>query len=233
MERGGIRSHRLGISATAAPPRSGEVYRTPIEDTFDGIRFEVSRMLESVKDSRREPLVVDTARYLAQGAVDYAIQMGENVTEANQKLYMLEGFHWWCQHYCFFLQDPTGIEYFQIPQRMIRQKLTPVEILEWIWSPVRNGMALSRGIDPSSLSTPEGKASGDCEEFVALELAFCVSVDIYPVKFIFGGNDGTLHHVWGAAHTGDGWHQSDPTQKGFKLDETLPFDHYDEVEVPL
>lgn len=225
---------RLGVAATARPPRAGEVFATPLDPGFGGIRFEVQRAVEYVREGRKDPLVVDTARYIAYLAADTAKQMGASDEEANSKLTAFEGIHYWCQANFHYVQDPTDIEYMQTANRMIRQKYTPAEILEWIWKPIAEGMANVRGFDISELKLPEGKAIGDCEEAApVLVCSLCVALDIYPVKFIFGGNDGTLHHVWAGAHTGDGWHESDITQTRFKLDETVPFDHHDELIVPL
>lgn len=74
---------------------------------------------------------------------------------------------------------------------------------------------------------------GDCEESVSLMLGMCGALDIAPVKFRFGGNGDTLHHVWGRVLADGNWYDSDITEPGYKLGEYSPFDHYEEYEVPL
>jgi len=227
------RLRRLGIAIDAAPPAYGEVLRTPLEDDFGGIRFEVGRAVQYVKEGGADPLVVDTARYCAMLARDTAEQLGFPVTPENAKLIDLEGVFLWVQANFVYVDDPTGVEVMQTAPRMLRQKMTPHEVLEWMWAPIRDGMALARGIDPSELSCPEGKVIGDCEEAACLLLAMAAALDIGPLKFRFGGNDGQLHHVWASAMAGGEWRDMDATQRQLGFDQFLPFDHFDELEVEL
>lgn len=232
----GVRHHghiRLGVAADAAPPRAGEVFSTPLEDTFNGIRFEVRRMVEYVRMARKDPLVVDTARYIAERSGAAADAMGyptQSMTDQDKKLLFLEGILYWCQESYFYVCDPNGIEYIQTPDRMMRQKNTPEEMLKLFWGPISTRMAQARGIDPSTLQMPDGRAIGDCEEGVTLALSLCVALDITPVRFQFGGNEGTLHHVWCGVHAGGDWHQFDVTQSGYGLDQVIPFENYDHLD---
>lgn len=223
---------RLGISVDSPPPKAGEVVSTPIPDDFDGIRFEVARMVEYVRAAKRDPLVVDTGRYIAERSAAAIEQMGyptSTMTDSERKLLFVEGIIYWCQENFFYVCDPSGIEYMQTPGRMIRQQRSPAELLEIFFDPINRRMAHARGVDPAS-SMPDGRAVGDCEEGVILSLSLCVALDIVPVRFEFGGNDGTLHHVWSGVHTGEAWHQFDVTQPTLGLDQVLPFENYDTLD---
>lgn len=224
---------RLGISVDAPPPKAGDVISTPIPDDFDGIRFEVSRMVEYVRAAKRDPLVVDTARYIAERSAAASDQMGSPVvamSDSERKLLFVEGIVYWCQENYFYVCDPAGIELMQTSGRMIRQQRTPRELLEVFFNPIMNRMAQARGVDPSGIHMPDGRAIGDCEEGVVLSLSLCVALDIVPVRFEFGGNDGTLHHVWSGVHTGEAWHQFDVTQPTLGVDQVLPFENYDTLD---
>lgn len=227
------RPRKMGIAINAPPPEPGQEFRTPLEDDWNGIRFEVGRAVEYVRQGRTDPLVVDTARYVSMLSRETAEQMGFEVTPENAKLIDLEGLFYWVRNKFCYVDDPTGAEVMQTAARMIRQMETPREILEWIWAPIRDGMAEARGVDQGLLHVPEGKAIGDCEEGVILILTLAASLDIAPIKFRFGGNEGTLHHVWGSAFAGGEWREMDVTQKHLAFDQHLPFDHYDEFEIEL
>ena len=220
---------------TAPSPRVGEVVSTPIPDTFQGIRFEVGRMVEHVRNARRDAMVLDVARYIAERTAVAANAMGVDInsmTESEKKLLFLEGIVYWCQESFFFVSDPTGIEVMETPARQLRRYRTPAEILEIFWGPILKRMGKARGIDTSSIEMPEGRAVGDCEEGVCLSLGLATALDIAPVRFEFGGakGTGTLHHVWSGVYVGDELHQFDVTQPQLGLGEVLPFEHYDFLE---
>lgn len=227
------RMRRLGIAIDAPPPAPGEVLRSHIEDDFGGIRFEIGRMIQYVKEGRLDPLVIDTARYYAMLARDTAEQLGFSVTPDNAKLIDLEGIFLSVQANFVYVDDPTNGEVLQTAPRMILQMKTPHEVLAWMWGPIRDGMATVRGVDPSSLSLPAGKVVGDCDEAATLVLALAAAMDIGPLKFRFGGNDGQLHHVWASAMADGEWRDMDATQRQLGFDQHLPFDHFDEQEVAI
>lgn len=215
-------------------PGPGEIFVTPLEPTFNGIRFEVGRAVEHVLAGRRDPLVVDFARYISDRSCLAAEQAGVDLTPANVKYIQFEGILYWMHDNTHYVQDPTNVEFMETPGRMLRRKLTPQEFLDVIWDSIAQRMAAAHGGDYSRMSNPEGRAVGDCEEIVTLHLSLCMALDIYPVRFQFGGVGDTLHHVWGGADLGnDDWHEADATQKGFGVDEILPFDDNDFFVIPL
>jgi hypothetical protein len=74
---------------------------------------------------------------------------------------------------------------------------------------------------------------GDCDEAATIFCSLCACMEIAPVRFRFGGNDGTLHHVWSRVQADGNWYDSDLTEPGFKLGDFSRFQAYEEVEIPL
>jgi hypothetical protein len=229
---------RAGTHAMSAPsPVDGEVRRTALPDTFDGIRFQIGRMVKYVQDARKDPLVIDTARLAAVHYAKFVEEMsareGNPISAHNNKTIMLEGIDIWCRHHFCYVNDPPNIEVIQTPRRMVKMTKVAREVLEHIMEPFYAAM---EEVDPAFYRgsySPPPAFIGDCDEPVALMLAMCCCLDITPVRFRFGGNEGTLHHVWGRVFADGNWYDSDLTEPGYKLGDVSTFEAYEEVEVPL
>ena len=220
----------LGAKAKSAvdapPPGVGEVRRTALPDTFDGIRFEIARMIKYVQAAVKDPMVRAQFEAICRDAAS-----------PEECLELIDA---WCRQHYIYLNDPPGIEYVQTPRRMIKQTRVPSEVIRKVMEPYY--AALAEQFGPAAHEyEPEGLCFGDCDEGVVLYDGLCAVADgkqgmplLRPVLMRFGGNDGTLHHVWGKAGNGNGdSRDSDITEPEYQLGEYSRFQHYEEVEVPV
>ncbi len=221
----------------APPPGDGEVIRTKLPDTFDGIRFEIGRMAKYVSDARRDPIVIDAAKMAASHWARIVEQLsqenGEPVQARNNKTIALEGIDIWCRNYFCYQNDPPGIEFIQTPRRMVKMTRVPREILEHFMEPFYRALEAE---DPSfdrSRIEPIPIFSGDCDEASIIVCSMAAAIDITPVAFAFAGDGGTLHHTWARVKADGQWYDSDITDPAFRLGDRSTFEHYEEYEVPL
>lgn len=231
----------------APPPGSGEIRRTALPDTFDGIRFEIGRMTKYVESARKDPWMADFASWISSSygkmAGDFAAMQGGQV--ADQRLVDCEALDLWCRDHFAYVNDPPNIEVIQTPRRMVKQTLVPASVLKCILEPFYEEFAQAapglyvEGYVPPSLYY------GDCDEAVVCFLGLSVALPRNsspemngpagaPVRafFRFGGNDGTLHHVWARVRIGEHEIDADHTEPGYKMGDFSPFEAYEEVEVP-
>lgn len=210
-----LRFHRLGQSSTAAidapAPTDGEVRHISIPDTFDGIRFQIGRMVKYVQDAANDPLVIAN--------VDAICHSGNDLEDIEE----------WCREHYVYLNDPPNIEFIQTPRRMVKETLVPPEVIRHLMGPLMKRMSQSMGRGSIENYEPPPITMGDCDEGSVLILGHCAARGIVPLAFDFGGNKGTLHHVWGNA----GGYASDLTEPNYKLGDHSTFEHYDSVEIPL
>lgn len=221
----------------ARAPRDGEVLRTALPDDFDGIRFEIGRMVKYVQEARKDPLIIDTSRIVASNFGKFIEEMssrqGKPVSSHQNKVIQAEGIDLWCRNTFYYVNDPANVEVIQTPRRMVKQTRVAREVIAHIMDPFYRAMELD---DPSfyrGTYEPPPLYVGDCDEAVCVFLAMCAALDIQPVKFRFGGTNGQLHHVWGCAMCDGTWYDSDLTEAGYKLGDYSTFQHYEELEVPL
>lgn len=228
----------FGRSAVSAPaPRSGEVRHTALPDTFDGIRFEIGRMDQYVKDSVRDPAVRRQAAEI-QGERP---SMGAGLSEGDQNVLKLQAIDDWCRLHARYVNDPPNIEVIQTPGRMVKQTKIPAEVIQYLMTPFYDAFTKA-GIDTSNYS-PSETYIGDCDELVTAMtgLSACTfgrkasmngqAEDDARFFFQFGGNEGTLHHVWSKTVLGGTEFHADHTEPGYKLGDHSPFDAYEDVEV--
>jgi hypothetical protein len=222
---------------TAPSPRSGEVFRTNLPDTFDGIRFEIGRMVKYVQDARKDPLMIDTARIICANFGKFVEEMsrrdGKTISAHNNKTIYVEAIDIWCREYFCYVNDPPNVEVIQTAPRMVKQTKIPRDVIEHLMEPFYRAMEES---DPSfhrSSYTPPPMFIGDCDEAVTIFCSLCACMEIAPIRFRFGGNDGTLHHVWARVQADGNWYDSDLTEPNFKLGDFSNFQAYEEVEIPL
>lgn len=232
--------NRASTSALEAPmPKSGEVRRTSLPPTFDGIRFEIGRMIRYVQGAARDPFMVAHTRQVCLefgDMLNQAAKMNGASTEGMAPELMSAGaIDAWCRaHFCY-VNDPPNVEVLQTPQRMIKQTQIPTTVVRDIIQPFYQAMATVVSPDQVEAYEPPGVCAGDCDEGGILFMSMCASApaDLKPLRFRFGGHDETLHHVWNRVKSGSEWIDSDLTEEGYNLGDYSKFEHYEEVEIPL
>jgi hypothetical protein len=221
----------------APSPGDGQIVRTALPDTFDGIRFEIGRMAKYVAEARRDPVVIDAARMAASQWGRIVAQLSEEeghpIDVHNNKTIALEGIDIWCRDIFCYQEDPAGIEMLQTPRRMVKTTKVAREVIAHVMGPFYR--ALERedpGFDRGKFS-PRPIFVGDCDEASTIVCAMAASIGITPVAFAFGGDGGTLHHTWAKVSADGEWYDCDVTEPNFRLGDKSNFDHYEEYEVPL
>lgn len=210
-------------SAINAPsPSDGEVRHTKLPDTFDGIRFEIGRMVKYVKDAADDPVVAANAEEICAGSPDTMSCVRE--IEA------------WCRSHYVYLNDPPNIEFIQTPRRMVKQTQVPAEVILHAMNPLMEAMKSALGPESVRGYEPPRITWGDCDEGSCFVLGHCACKQIGPLFFDFGGHEGTLHHVWGKIHLSErdkNGFAADLTEPDYKLGDYSRFEHYESVEIPL
>lgn len=239
----GLRRETVAQATTSAlkapPPRDGEVRRTALPDTFDGIRFEIGRMLNYVQASAKDPVVrahtAEICSAFAAAADESARMNGSSLDGVDERDIALQAIDAWCRERFVYVNDPPNVEVLQTPRRMIKASRVPPEVLKAIIDPFYGAMTAVADQKEVDAYEPPGICSGDCDEAGALYLGQCstapVKKAIKPLRFRFGGHDGTLHHVWAYVGCGDKMVNADLTEPGFQLGDFSKFEHYEEVEV--
>lgn len=243
----GQRANVLGItaerqlfrrSAVSSPsPRSGEIRRTSLPDTFDGIRFEIGRMLQYVKDSVHDPTVLRKAAEIQRSG-------GSRMSGPDGRALGIQAIDDWCREHFRYVNDPPNVEVIQTPGRMVKQTEVPVEVIQYLMTPFYDAFQKA-GVDASDYVPPPTYV-GDCDEGVTQMTGLCACTfgpgspsmkGARPSEaryfFQFGGNEGTLHHVWSKTMLDGVEYHADHTEPGYKLGDHSPFDAYEDVEVDL
>lgn len=219
----------LGVAVDAPPPREGEVVRTKVPDTMEGIRFEMGRMVQTVREAVGDPVVVDASRMVLLGS-----------TPKNRISEMAALFGWTKAHF-HYVSDPINKEYMQTTKRMIRQTQVPKAVLARILAPIyanaSNGKVRMSGRE---MHGPLPKALGDCEEASTFLAGMLGGVGILP-RFRFGGAGKSLYHVWVQgfappdAELGVGdegrWIDMDITEPSYELGQHAPFQRYAHMDI--
>jgi len=238
-------AHELGRSVSrsalyAPSPKDGEVRRTALPDTFDGIRFEIGRMCQYVKDARKDSVMLEHCRQVCAEYLAAAEERAERERRPfDRNVAFLQAAEAWCRENYVYVNDPPNIEVIQTPRRMVKWTRVPPEVIRHITDPLLSAMEdAAPGFDARRY-TPPGICPGDCDEGSCLMVSHCVCIaacmgaDIGPFRFRFGGNDGTLHHVWAYVRCGGKWWDCDLTEPGYRLGDHSGFEAYEEVEVEL
>jgi len=160
-------THRASTSALEAPmPKSGEVRRTALPPTFDGIRFEIGRMVFYVQEASKDPFMIEHTRKVCQefdSMMDQAAQMnGGSLAGASPALLAVGAIDAWCRaHFCY-VNDPPNIEVIQTPQRMVKQTRVPATVIRDVIQPFYQ--AMETVAEPSQVQAyePPGICYGDC-----------------------------------------------------------------------
>jgi hypothetical protein len=188
-------------------------------------------MAKYIDEGRKEPIVITTARKIAEISAGTARSLGRDVTDETRQLIQLEGIHAWTRERWEYVKDPAGIELIKTPSRMLRELDIPEALSTAMWEPIREAMAARLKKDPAALSLPIPKVTGDSDEAVVLVLALAAALDIGPLKMRLGGTEGVIHYVWGAAYAAGEWRDCDILHPEFGKHH--PFDIIEEMEIPI
>jgi hypothetical protein len=236
-------------SALKAPsPESGEVRHTALPDDFDGIRFEIGRMAQYVKDAAHDPVVQRQAAEIqsSYGRMlrEYAQMNGAEINASDEKLLKLQAIDDWCREHFVYVNDPPNIEVIQTPQRMVKQTKVPARVIQALIAPFYDAFARVIDSDIVANYVPRSTYIGDCDEAVVgmqgLNICTFPETDLRmngsgepPSRFFFqfGGNEGTLHHVWSKTVLGGVDYHADHTEPGYKLGDHSKFEAYEDVEI--
>lgn len=182
---------RAKATAKVSPAAPGTARRFRIPDDWNGIRFQIGRMIPLVQRDIASPYVVELARamVLRCPSRDFRCELGRIFESVKRNMR--------------FVEDPRGRELIQAPERMAKRMLS--------------GLAMKgQGKIPANAYL----LSGDCDEHAAMTAALAAAVG-YPVAFGFGGSGGravvsgrtvpTYHHVWGEAQLNGVWIPLDTT----------------------
>jgi hypothetical protein len=194
---------------TRPVPAPGETVRTSLPDSFDGIRFEIGRLVKYIQEGHKEPAAITIAHQIVALAADTARQLGREVTDKTRDFAYLEGIHAWCRAHFEHVENPAGAELIKTPARMLRELDIPEALSKAIWEPIRDSMAATAGKDPAVLTFPKPKTTGTTASAVTLLLTLVAAVGIIPIRIRCGGTAGTIHYVWGQVFIGERWHDVD------------------------
>jgi hypothetical protein len=241
------RAESFSRSAVTAPsPRSGEVRKTALPDTFDGIRFEIGRMGQYVADAARDPVVQRQAQEIqdtyGRMVRDY-VGMGRTISPSDEKAIKLQAIDDWCREHFVYVNDPPNIEVIQTPRRMVKQTKIPAMVTKYLMTPFYEAFAASNLGHLLETYEPKKTYIGDCDEAVVGMQGLCIctfsgkgsrmGADQVPSRYFFqfGGNEGTLHHVWAKTVLDGVDYHADHTEPGFTLGDHSKFEAYEDVEI--
>jgi hypothetical protein len=190
------------------------------------LAFSIERMVKIVRDARKDHLMIDFARQIGTRYADmvehFSAKDGNFQSGHNNKTLYAEAIHLW-----FRAHFSEGADLRGDTTRDAR------EVIAHVMTPWYEAMSLD---DPSRYRarlTPPPIFNGDYPDAVALELGACACLEVYPLQFRFGMENDVPVHVWGRVYAGGQWHDTDISQPGFQLGDSLKFEWVDYVEVPL
>lgn len=212
-------------------PGPNETLRTPLPESFDGIRYEIGRIMKYIQEGHKDPIMIATAQKIAELAAGTARQLKRKVNKDTRNLIWLEGIHAWCHANFEHVSNPVGAEVLKTPARMLRELEIPEALSRAVWEPIRDQMAAAAGKDSAKLKLPNQRITGNSALAATLALTLAAAVGITPLRLRFGGTDGTLHYAFASAHAGDRWHDLDILLP--KFGKKLKFQHYENMDIPL
>jgi hypothetical protein len=190
------------------------------------LSFSLDRLVKIVRDSRKDPLMIDFARQAATRYADmvdfFARREGNPVDVHNNKALFAEGLHLWFRYYFSEGADFRG------PSTQ-----NPRDVIAHVMSFWYQAMEKPNPADYRSRLTPPPVYAGSLPEVVAYLLGACACLEIQPLQFRFGIQGGKPVHVWARILADGKWYDSDVSRQDFKLGDRLKFDSVEEVEVPI
>jgi len=181
-------------------PKKGEIDRTKLPNTMEGVRFEIARISKYIVDGCKDPLVIFTAQKIAGLALGTARQLGQKVTDKNRELIILKGLHAWGHANFEHISNPPNVEIIKTPARMIRELEIPEEFARAFWDPIRESMAKGKKV-----GLPKPRITGSCGVSTTLILTLAAAVGFRFLQMKFGGQKECLHYLWGCVNVGDRW----------------------------
>jgi hypothetical protein len=175
--------------------KSATVKTFRLKDSMTGIWFTLKRMSKMIQDARKDPLVISTARKIAELSLAGCRGDGDAKT-----LRILKGIHAWGRANFEYLDDPDNVEVIQTPNRMLRALKIPVQLQKAMWDPI--GKALGGKL-------PAPKITGDSDESTVLALSLAAAVGVRGLRIELGGHEGTIHYAWAGVSDGKKWRQID------------------------
>lgn len=241
------RAQASTASIDSPPPGSGEILRTALPDTFDGIRYEIGRMKKYVLAAAHDPWLQDFAARICSDyagmADEFAQLQGRSLSDVDREVATCEALDLWCRDHFAYVNDPPNIEVIQTPRRMVKQTLVPPEVIREILDPFYEEFSKVPSFYVDGY-VPPPLYFGDCDEAVVCFLGLCLALrqrfsptmngagrEALRGFFRFGGNDGTLHHVWAKVKVSGNDIDADHTEPGYKMGDFSRFEAYEEVEV--
>lgn len=232
---------RMSASAIMAPPPGpGEIRRTALPETFDGIRFEIGRMIRYVQAARKDPVILANVEAICsqyyRGMEWNARMNGTSIDGVDPRNVCAEAIDAWCRAHYVYVNDPPNIEVIQTPRRMVQMTKVPPEVLREILAPffwAMEDVAGKAAVDAYELPQI---CMGDCDEGGTLFAAHCAACPYAvfdAILFDFGGHDKAIHHVWSGLMIGENHIASDLTEPDYKLGDYSRFPHYENVEIPM
>jgi hypothetical protein len=190
------------------------------------LKFSVERMVKMVQNARKDHLMIDFARQISTRFADmvahFSALEGNPQSAHNNKTLFAEGIDIWFRAYFAEGADLRG-----------PTTTSAIQVIEHVMTPWYEAMAMD---DPSKYRarlTPPPVFMGDYVDAVALELGACACMEIQPLQFRFGMENGEPVHVWGRIYADGKWYDSDISRLDFKLGDRMDFSSTEDVEIPL
>ena len=191
------------------------------------VRFDYGRMAQQVGDARKNGVCIDFSRIICaqfgKMVEHWSAREGKPVSAHNNKTLFLEAIDIWCRRRLSDQGEPKGA-----------WTSNPMDVIEHAMKPFYAAMALD---DPSryKMGRPPAPPAyvGTHEDAIATALGLCACLEIQPLQFRLGINDGQPEHIWGRVHADGKWYDVDLSRPEFKLGDHMSFQEYEEVEIPL
>lgn len=182
-------------------PGRGEFFRTPTPNDERGIRFEVEKMVEYVKQFSGDRDVVVLAKRIAE------------LCEPKDKLCEMTALFYWTKNHYRYVNDPVEKEMLTTPPRMVEDILAPPEVIREILGEDLIRQMHGFGVGKSILKRDRElraescfkdgrhcpRASEDCDSGAVFLATLFAAVGIVP-RFRFGGTKAgercNYYHVW-------------------------------------
>lgn len=191
----------------------------------DGITSEINRMVDQVRDARKDGLFLDFSRLLTthfgKMVEESSAREGNPVSAHNHKTLFLEAIDLWSRG--AFLRGARPGPAVRSPRALIAAVMEPFYASMMLEDPSRwKGRLL-----------PPPAYEGAHVDAVAAELGLAACLEIAPIRLRFGLEGGVPRHVWGRVMADRRWFDTDISRPEMGLGDHLEFEEYDEVDVPL
>lgn len=205
------------------------------------VRFDYGRMAQQVGDARKNGVCIDFSRIICaqfgKMVEHWSGREGKPVSAHNNKTLFLEAIDIWCRARLGNRQESSqwtpSMNYSRSPNSDTWTS-NPMDVIEHAMKPFYAAMALD---DPSRYKMGRQPAPpayvGTHEDAIATALGLCACLEVQPLQFRLGMNDGQPEHIWGRVHADGKWYDIDLSRPEFKLGDHMSFQEYEEVEIPL